>query len=382
MSRRLSYEYVREFFESHSCELLESKYIDNSTKMKFNCSCGRVGSKTYQGFSKVPRCDECGRENSLKQLKPRKKFTYEIVKSFIEDNSDCKLESKSYKNNSERLEIRCGCGDVFFTGFAKFKDRNKRQCNDCSKDKVRKHNAHSYEDVKRFIEVESESGCKLISKTYINNATPLKMKCKCGEDFEVTFNKFNSRGRKQRHCEKCSSIIRNEIHSFSIEKVDEIVNSHDCKLISETYVNARSPIEVECGCGENFVVTLEVFQRGKTRCNICSGKQSRLEATVENYLKQNDVDYRTEYTFEECRSIEPLPFDFAAMDEDTVKFLIEVDGEQHYHPVEIFGGEEAFIAQKERDKIKDTFCDSQKIKLIRIPYYKIDSLDELIKIHL
>lgn len=60
----------------------------------------------------------------------------------------------------------------------------------------------NYESVKKFIEVDSESDCKLISQEYLTNKTDLEVQCKCGEVFTTKFNKFKDRNKRQ--CNKCS----------------------------------------------------------------------------------------------------------------------------------------------------------------------------------
>ena len=47
---------------------------------------------------------------------------------------------------------------------------------------------------------------------------------------------------------------------------------------------------------------------------------------------------------------------------------IEYDGIQHFKAIECFGGIKSFKEQKIKDKIKNNFCISNNIKLIRIRY--------------
>ena len=61
---------------------------------------------------------------------------------------------------------------------------------------------YTYEEVKNFIEVESNSGCKLISEQYINSKTKLKIQCKCGNIFYKSLNIFKT---QKRQCPSCSS---------------------------------------------------------------------------------------------------------------------------------------------------------------------------------
>ena len=47
---------------------------------------------------------------------------------------------------------------------------------------------------------------------------------------------------------------------------------------------------------------------------------------------------------------------------------IEFDGEQHFIPIDYFGGIENFKKIKIRDKIKNEYCKNNSIHLIRIRY--------------
>lgn len=63
-----------------------------------------------------------------------------------------------------------------------------------------------------------------------------------------------------------------------------------------------------------------------------------------------------------------MKFDFAIFNKQgNVAFLIEYDGEQHFKPVEKWGGEEKFLIQRERDNRKNIYCKEKGIPLIRIP---------------
>jgi hypothetical protein len=51
-----------------------------------------------------------------------------------------------------------------------------------------------------------------------------------------------------------------------------------------------------------------------------------------------------------------------------IKTCIEFDGEQHFRPIEYYGGENEFERIKKRDEIKFQFCKSNIIRLIRIKF--------------
>ena len=56
------------------------------------------------------------------------------------------------------------------------------------------------------------------------------------------------------------------------------------------------------------------------------------------------------------------------------QYIIEFDGEQHYKPIDYFGGQEALIATQKRDQIKNSYCFNHNIPIIRIPYDKIEDI--------
>ena len=68
-----------------------------------------------------------------------------------------------------------------------------------------------------------------------------------------------------------------------------------------------------------------------------------------------------------------MPFDFYLPD---YNICIEYDGEEHFQPVEFFGGEEKFQRRIENDEIKNNYCKNNNIKLIRIPYFDKAVIDD------
>ncbi len=105
-------------------------------------------------------------------------------------------------------------------------------------------------------------------------------------------------------------------------------------------------------------------------CRSCNS--SRGERQIAKFLNDNKIIFTTQQDFDGCIYVNKLLFDFYLPDKN---LCIEYDGIQHFEPVKIFGGIEGFKQQQKRDKIKDVFCKSKNIKLIRISYK-----DDVIKI--
>ena len=98
-------------------------------------------------------------------------------------------------------------------------------------------------------------------------------------------------------------------------------------------------------------------------CPVCN--ESRGEREISNYLIRRNVDYIPQHTFDNCRNKKTLPFDFYLPEYNV---CIEYDGEQHYRPVDHFGGENGFMQRKSNDSIKTSYCNLNNIQLLRIRY--------------
>jgi hypothetical protein len=57
---------------------------------------------------------------------------------------------------------------------------------------------------------------------------------------------------------------------------------------------------------------------------------------------------------------------------------IEYQGEQHYKAVEFFGGKDQFKTQQKLDKIKRDYCKNNNIKLLEIPYWDFNNIEQIL----
>lgn len=100
-------------------------------------------------------------------------------------------------------------------------------------------------------------------------------------------------------------------------------------------------------------------------------RASRGEIKIEEILKDNNLNFKMEYSFPGLNSPNgrPLRFDFVVFDDDgNIDFIIEYQGKQHYEASSKFGGKKGLYQQQYNDNKKRRFCALQDIKLIEIPY--------------
>lgn len=111
---------------------------------------------------------------------------------------------------------------------------------------------------------------------------------------------------------------------------------------------------------------------------------SSFQWIVNDILIKNDIDYSVEVEIEGVLGIDeetPLRYDFAVYQNKKIVAFIECQGEQHYMPVEEFGGERRFAIQQRNDETKRKYAIDQGIKLIEISYKnkKYEKVEALLK---
>lgn len=129
-------------------------------------------------------------------------------------------------------------------------------------------------------------------------------------------------------------------------------------------------------CGSNFIDYADyVTRRGCPTCDSTSA-----EKEIGQILTNHNIYYRPHFSYVDCRDQRALPFDFYLPE---YNILIEYDGEQHYRPVN-FGGItderafENFKITQHHDFIKTTYCESNNIPLLRIPYWERENVETII----
>lgn len=94
------------------------------------------------------------------------------------------------------------------------------------------------------------------------------------------------------------------------------------------------------------------------------------ESLVAAILDELNIIYEEQKTFPDLKYISLLRLDFYIEHNDK-KYVIEFDGEQHYRPVDFFGGKDAFELTQLRDAIKNEYCIKNNITMIRISDKKL-----------
>lgn len=337
-------------------EIVEFSSLVRYSKIRCR-TCGniqaiRLGAK-FAGKSKKTYCHSCIKKATIKRKNAH--FWAQYSRYSTEHTKPAMINGKiipvcRYCGN--RLPCHCS---------GKRRTINKEKFNEIFVDKIR--------DYKPIGE-------------YIDSFTPIEFKhLTCGTRFikrPVQVIKYHKLGK-----ESCPSCMKKRGTHKTNKQVQNELDRNFGKgtfILLNDYQACDKPILVKHSCGHEYWVRADrllqnnsVKYRGNA-CPACSNSIDSIGAQrIENWLRDNGLKFKKEYIIPELGK---LRFDFAVFYNGL--HLIEFDGQQHYEPIEYFGGEYSLSRQQARDKQKNTYCYEHKISLLRIPWLSIDYIDSLL----
>ena len=180
-----------------------------------------------------------------------------------------------------------------------------------------------------------------------------------------------------RGCPKCGTEQGSKLKSKTIDQfISDAIRVHGNKYdySQSEYINAYTKVKIICPEHGEFwqVPNSHLKGRGCPKC-----KKSHGEEFIENWLKNNNIEYINSYRIilpTIARNTNIIFVDFYIESKNTI---IEYNGKQHYIPIKYFGGDINFQKQQNRDNVLEQYCKNNSIQLINIEYDK--SKEEVVK---
>lgn len=193
--------------------------------------------------------------------------------------------------------------------------------------------------------------------SYVNSYTKIKVEHnKCGSTYKVRPSDF-IRGNR---CSYCFGNPKKTNEEFKKEVFDLVGNEY---TFLEPYQDTHTKIKVKHNkCGNVYKVQPANFF-SNNRCPYCS--MPKEEKIITKILDDLDIKYDIQKTFDDLRDVQLLSYDFYIPSQS---ILIECQGQQHYGPVDIFGGDSQFKKQQKHDRMKSDYAKYHNYNLIAIPY--------------
>lgn len=202
--------------------------------------------------------------------------------------------------------------------------------------------------------------------TYLNDKTKVCIICHNKNSDGIEHGKFwmtpGNHIYGHQGCPICGRIKANQNESLTTEefiKRAKEIHGDRYDYSKVKYINSKTKVEIICPKHGSFW-QLPFSHLQQIGCPKCS--KSKGEQLIEILLKRNNILYLDQYRFEDLPKI---IVDFYIPSKNCI---IEYNGQQHYTPIEHFGGQLKFEQQQKRDNTLREYCKINNIKLIEIPY--------------
>lgn len=372
-NKKPSYEEVKKRFENKKLILLSKSFKTEKTKLKCMDYEGYFYSINYNSNTLV--------NNSIpERFNKFNPYTIENIKHYLNYNSKgTKLISENYYGSNCNLKFICPqCNKEFERSWDGIHSKHNFLCEKCSRGESLK--KYSFDFVKK--ELENNNYILLDDKYYGNNEN-LNCVDKNGYRVHIKFTNIINKSPKEPYI--FSPVFNSENYVYNINNYFKINNINCIALYyieeEDRYAKGLPTVYCKCECGNIFYTNIGSIKEGQYRCQSCTNYCSIIENKVKIWLDKKNIDYIPQKTFEDCinnKTNRKLFFDFYL---PKYNCCIEVDGEQHikaikFHEQSDKEAEENLKERQYKDNIKDKYCQSNNIKLIRIPENKIERRHE------
>jgi len=356
------------------------KYVNINTKIRFKCLIHDFEFDAFpQNMLRGHGCRKCGNDKqSKKQTKSHDKFVADLKKI----NQDVEVIGH-YVNMDTKVHVKC-----LIDGYSWDADPRKLfrgvRCAVCTNHKVIK----GINDI-GTVRPDLISYFKNVNDAYRytcgSNKTIDVICPKCGYEDQIKI------GNLSRFGLACNSCYESK---YGRKRVNR---GYWNKSTMEDYLNDNYPnyklldIKMAADSSDGYLKVLLKCPNDNHEpywaywTNIISGytciqccledSMSRGERMAESIFKQHGIDFVPQKRFGDCRDAHTLPFDFYL---PNYNLIVEIMGEQHERPVELFGGHDGFEKRVAHDKFKRDYLARNHIHCLDIWYYEFDNMEKLI----
>lgn len=181
-----------------------------------------------------------------------------------------------------------------------------------------------------------------------------------GEFWQTAYSHLEGYG-----CKKCAvSQLADKYRKTKEKFIDDARKIHGDKYdySKVEYKNANAKVCIICPEHGEFWQSPVGHIDNSQGCPICKTK-SKMELLVKRLFDENGIEYIREKKFDWLKYQDNLKVDFFLPENNLV---IECQGEQHFKPVKIYGGEEILKTIRARDNLKYEKCTENGLRVLYI----------------
>lgn len=224
-------------------------------------------------------------------------------------------------------------------------------CPICFFEKMKKDNTTFSNQIKK---IHGEN-ISINKNEYSGRRKKIKVKCNvCGNTWQTRPDVILSGCG----CQRCFREKRKLTTEEFIDKA-RAVHGDKYNYSKVNYINANSKVCIICSEHGEFWQTPNNHISNKQGCPKCI--EYKLEKEIKDLLLDNKINFETQKTFSWLKNKKSLRLDFYLPD---YNIAIECQGEQHFKPIEPWGGEETYEYTINNDLLKKEFCKKHNIEII------------------
>lgn len=332
---------MRKIAEEHGGNCLSKKYVNNKTKLLWECSKGDRWEATPNNVLRGTWCGQCSGKTKL---------TIEQMQELARKRGG-KCLSNKYLNKDSKLLWECAEGHRWEARPGSIK--RGQWCCHCAGTKK-----GSIEEMQKIAETR---GGKCLSTTYVNSNTKLLWECAEGHKFEATPSNVKNRAS---WCRICSYKKRAEIGKLGIEDMQKLASERGGKCLSRNYINSHTKLQWECSEGHKWNMEPVIVRSGRWCPECSSGLGERICRQVfEQLFGKKFVTSYPKWLLN--KNGNQMELDGYC---PSIKLAFEHHGRQHYSTISYFiKTDEDLKLRQESDEQKRRLCKQNEVVLIEVP---------------
>ena len=277
-----------------------------------------------------------------------------------------KVEVLQFEKMFSPVKYRClSCNKIYLLDRANRVYVKKYLCWNCaikaepSRSKMKEWIGKFFQTTQQFILQDWDGSSKSYLTIYCKN---------CNRSFQkLAYNLY-----KKEEDTICPNCGKNGMRVDEVEytrRMEQIFGKDEYEILDYTSTLKRAIFRHKCGFV--FSQIARNFLKGRG-CPQCFHTISKGELRVRAFLDKHQIEYETQKHFQELWK---LSYDFFL---PSYRLLIEYQGQQHYFPVEIFGGKVRYSSQKHYDEIKAEYAKQHNFILLTISYKDYKKIDDIL----
>ena len=265
MGRGKAIQDMQKIAEQHNGKCLSEEYVNNRTKLKWQCEYGHEWETTYGHIHNSCWCPYCAGT-----MKKNIKDCHKLAKS-----KNGKVLSTEYINNNTKYLWQCEHKHEWEANYSSI--QQGQWCPYCGGTMKK-----TIEDCHRLAE---EKNGKFLSDKYINCKNKLKWQCSEGHIWEAALGNI----QQGYWCPKCGNISSSKKQKgYAIEDMQKLAEDRGGECLSEEYVNCGTKLKWKCLEKHIWEATPSSILHKNTWCPYCASKALKTIKDMQELAKQNN----------------------------------------------------------------------------------------------